>query len=229
MREVKPLIVFIRTIILYAALVLCIRLMGKRQVGEMEPAEFVVTMLLANLAAGPMQDPALPLLSALIPIFTVLALELVLAVLSMKSETVSRLLCGTPAILIRDGVIDQKALCANRMSMDELAEQLREKDVFDLTSVQYAILETDGELSVMLYPARKPATAEAQGIRPEPTSLPFTIVTDGKLMRRNLRLSGRSMGWLRRELKKRSLALRDLFLLTVDAAGKVIAVKKEAP
>ena len=106
------LISFLRTILLYAALVFCIRLMGKRQVGEMEPAEFVVTMLLANLAAGPMQDGALPLLSALLPILTVLALELILAVLSMKSEGMSRLLCGKPAILIRDGRIDQKCLIA---------------------------------------------------------------------------------------------------------------------
>ena len=222
------LISFIRTIILYAALVICIRLMGKRQVGEMEPAEFVVTMLLANLAAGPMQDGALPLFSALLPIFTVLGLELVLAVLSMKSERVSRLLCGKPEILIRNGTIDQRALCRNRMSMDELAEQLREKDVFDLTSVQYAILETDGELSVMLYPERKPAIAKAQGIRVEPTALPFTIVTDGQLMPENLALSGYDKRWLKKELEKRKLAVRDLFLLTVDATGKVVAVKKEA-
>ena len=112
----------------FSALVFCIRLMGKRQVGEMEPAEFVVTMLLANLAAGPMQDGALPLLSALLPILTVLGLELVLAVLSMKSELMSRLLCGKPEILIKDGRIDQKVLSRNRMSMDELNEQLREKD-----------------------------------------------------------------------------------------------------
>ena len=218
------LISFIRTIILYAALVLCIRLMGKRQVGEMEPAEFVVTMLLANLAAGPMQDGALPLLSALVPILTVLGLELVLAVLAMKS----RLLCGKPGILIREGVIDQKVLACNRISMDELAEQLREKDVFDLTSVQYAILETDGELSVMLRPERKPATAEAQGVAVEPASLPFTIVTDGKLMRQNLALSGYDLRWLRRELHRRKLAIRDLFLFTVDSNGKIVAVRKEA-
>lgn len=221
------LISFIRTVLLYAALVLCIRLMGKRQVGEMEPAEFVVTMLLANLAAGPMQDSALPLLSALVPILTVLAIELVLAVLSMKSELISRVLCGKPEILIKDGVIDQKALSSSRISMDELNEQLREKDVFDLSAVQYAILETDGELSVLLYSHKRPATAEAQGVEAKPGSLPYTLVTDGKLQKENLRLSGYSKGWLKRQLRKRRVGIKELFLFTVDACGKVVAIKKE--
>ena len=221
------LISFLRTILLYTALVFCIRLMGKRQVGEMEPAEFVVTMLLANLAAGPMQDGTLPLLSALLPILTVLALELVLAVLSMKSEWMSRLLCGKPEILIREGRIDQKALIAARMSMDELNEQLREKDVFDLGAVQYAILETDGELSVLLYPEKRPATAETAGISPKPASLPFTIVSDGTLMQENLSLSGHDRAWLDRELERRRIKLQELFLLTVDRLGRIVAVKKE--
>ena len=221
------LISFFRTVLLYGLLVLCIRLMGKRQVGEMEPAEFVVTMLLANLAAGPMQDTALPLLSAALPILIVLALELMLAALSMKSELVSRLLCGKPEILINNGRIDQKVLARNRISMDELSEQLREKDVFDLSAVQYAILETDGTLSVMLYPTRKPAVAAVQGIEVPPTSLPYTIVTDGKLQQENLRLSGRDRAWLAQELKTRQLRLQELFLLTVDAFGRVVAVRKE--
>lgn len=221
------LISFIRTILIYIVLVLSIRLMGKRQVGEMEPAEFVVTMLLANLAAGPMQDGALPLLSAVLPILTVLALELVLAVLSMQSETISRFLCGKPAILIRDGRLDQKVLKSNRLSMDELVEQLREKDVFDLSAVRYAILETDGELSVLRYPESQPPTAKTLGVQPAPASLPYTIVSGGKLMRENLALSGYDRSWLDKELKRRKLALRELFLLTVDAGGKVVAIKKE--
>ncbi len=221
------LISFLRTVLLYAALVVCIRLMGKRQVGEMEPAEFVVTMLLANLAAGPMQDAALPLFSAILPILTVLALELILAALSMLSEGMSRLLCGKPAILIRDGRIDQKALRSNRMSMDELHEQLREKGVFELAAVQYAILETDGELSVLLYPAKKPPSAEILGLQPKPASLPFTIVSDGTLMQQNLKLSGHDRRWLRRELQTRRVRLEDLFLLTVDELDRVVAVRKE--
>ena len=142
-------ITMLRTGMLYGLLVLAIRLMGKRQVAEMEPAEFVVTMLLANLAAVPMQDNGLPLLSGVVPIFTVLGLELVLAVLSMKLLPVRRMLNGVPTLLIRDGVIDQRALAVSRVSLDELEQKLREKDVFDFSQVAYAILETDGELTVM--------------------------------------------------------------------------------
>lgn len=220
-------IAFLRTILLYTVLIISIRLMGKRQIGEMEPTEFVVTMLIANLAAGPMQDAALPLFSALIPILTVLALELMLAVLCMKSTAICKLVFGKPAILIRNGVIDQKALSLNRMRMDELTEQLREKDVFDLSTVQYAILETDGEMSVMLYPERKPATAAAQGVKVDPTALPYTVISDGKLMKENLAISGRDRAWLRKELKKRNVEVQDLFLFTVDDNGKINAVKKE--
>lgn len=218
---------YIRTLALYLILIVTVRLMGKRQIAEMEPAEFVVTMLLANLAAVPMQDNAIPLLSGLIPILTVLAMELILAVLSMKSIPMRALLCGKPSILIANGVIDQKALRQGRISLDELTEKLREKDVFDLSTLQYAILETDGELTVMLYPECRPANAKAAGIKVKNTYLPFTIVSDGKLMRDNLRLSGFDDRWLEKELKTMGCAVKDLFLLTVDATGKTCAVKKE--
>lgn len=218
---------YIRTLALYLILIVTVRLMGKRQIAEMEPAEFVVTMLLANLAAVPMQDNAIPLLSGLIPILTVLAMELILAVLSMKSIPMRALLCGKPSILIANGVIDQKALRQGRISLDELTEKLREKDVFDLSTLQYAILETDGELTVMLYPECRPANAKAAGIKVKNTYLPFTIVSDGKLLRDNLRLSGFDDRWLEKELKTMGCAVKDLFLLTVDATGKTCAVKKE--
>lgn len=218
---------YIRTLVLYLILIFTVRLMGKRQIAEMEPAEFVVTMLLANLAAVPMQDNAIPLLSGLVPILTVLALELILSVLSMKFLSMRRLLCGKPTILIANGCIDQKALRQSRMSLDELTEKLREKDVYDLTTVRYAIMETDGELSVMLCPEYRPASAKEAGIQVRNAYLPFTIVSDGKLLRNNLRLSGYDHAWLNRQLKHANCALRELFLLTVDAAGKTYVVKKE--
>ena len=121
-------ITLIRTVVLYGVLIFAVRLMGKRQVGEMEPAEFVVTMLVANLAAAPMQENTLPLVTGLVPICTVLGLELILAVLSLKSIPVRRLLCGSPLLLIRDGQVDQRALKMSRVSMDELLQKLREKD-----------------------------------------------------------------------------------------------------
>ena len=139
---------YLRTIVLYLVLIFAVRLMGKRQIGEMEPAEFVVTMLIANLAAIPMQDGAIPLYSGLVPILTVLAVELVLSGLIMKSVRFRKLLCGKPVVLIDNGKLCQDNLRKTRLSLDELTSALREKDVLDMASVQYARLETNGEVTV---------------------------------------------------------------------------------
>ena len=212
----------IRTVLLYGLLIVAVRAMGKRQLAEMEPAEFVVTMLAANLAAIPMQDAELPLLSGVLPIVVLLGLELLLSVLALKSVTIRRLLCGTPSLLIFEGTVDQKALRGSRVSMDELTEKLREKDVFDLSSVKHAILETDGELSVMLYP--QPA-----GSSTEQPELPYTIISDGKLMEDNLRKSGFDRGWVEKTLRKKGCEANHVFWLTVDRSGKTqLILRNEA-
>ena len=217
----------IRTAVLYGLLILCVRLMGKRQVAEMEPAEFVVTMLLANLASVPMQDNALPLLSGVAPMFTVLALELILAVLSMKLLPVRRMLNGVPVPLIREGRIDQAALSAARVSLDELEQKLREKDVFDYTTVAYAILETDGELTVMPYPQHQSPTREDLGLSRSPAGLFYNLIADGVLLPDNLKASGHDRAWVNRELKARGVSLREVFLLAADSGGQVRFIKKE--
>lgn len=220
-------ITLIRTILLYGLLILSVRLMGKRQVAEMEPAEFVVTMLLANLAAVPMQDNALPLISGLIPIFTILSLELMMAVGTMRFVPLRKLLCGVPTILIRDGSIDQKALSQSRVSLDELFQKLREKDVFDLNVVKFAILETDGELSVLPYPEYQPVKIRDCGLKPGESELPYTLISDGKLLRENLKKSGFDRAWLDGELRRRGLRRRDVFLMTADRSGSVLLIRKE--
>lgn len=217
----------LRTGLLYGLLVLAIRLMGKRQVAEMEPAEFVVTMLLANLAAVPMQDNGLPLLSGVVPIFTVLGLELVLAVLSMKLLPVRRMLNGVPTLLIREGVIDQKALAVSRVSLDELEQKLREKDVFDFSQVAYAILETDGELTVMLYPQYENATRGDVGAKFTRAGIFYNVITDGVLLEENLIRAGLDRKWLQKELKSRGLRVRDVFLLATDGGRNLRLVKRE--
>lgn len=220
-------ITVIRTALLYGLLILAVRFMGKRQVAEMEPAEFVVTMLLANLASVPMQDNGLPLVSGVAPIFTVLGLELILAVLSMKLLPVRKLLNGIPTILIREGKIDQKALAVCRVSLDELQQKLREKDVFDYTQVAYAILETDGELTVMPFPNFQPASAGDVGAKRSPAKLYYNVISDGIVLRNNLRQAGFDEAWLRKELRKQKCRQRDVFLLAVDRFGEVQLVKKE--
>ena len=218
---------YIRTIILYLVLIMVIRLMGKRQVGQMEPAEFVVTMLVANLAAIPMQDGAIPLYSGLVPIVTVLGVELVLSVLSLRSMKLRKLLCGKPVILIENGQLLQENLRKTRITLDELSGHLREKDVLDIRSVQFAILETNGNLSVFPYPKEKPACAKDAGIPTRKQYLPMTIISDGKLLRENLRLAKKDESWVNRTLDFHRATISETWLLTVDGADHVVFYRKE--
>lgn len=218
---------YIRTILLYLLLVLAIRLMGKRQIGQMEPSEFVVTMLLANLAAIPMQDGAIPLYSGLVPILTVLGLELLLSGLFLCSVWLRRGFCGKPVILIENGRILQENLRKTRVNLDELTSQLRLKDILDLRTVQYAILETSGGLSVFPYPDHTPASARDAGIHPKKIHLPVTLVEDGYLFRENLKKAGKDSAWVEKVLKSHQVPLDGTLLLTVDEADQVVLVRKE--
>lgn len=218
---------YLRTIILYLVLIAVIRLMGKRQIGQMEPSEFVVTMLVANLASIPMQDEGISLASGLVPILTVLGIELVLSQLSLQSIRFRKLLCGKPVILIENGNILQENLRKTRVTLDELTGHLREKDVLDLTTVQYAILETNGNLSVFPYPKEKPATAGDAGVQTEKQYLPLTIISDGKLLQENLKKAGKDLPWLHKTLKKQNCLLKDTWLLTVDGADNIVFLQKE--
>ena len=218
---------YFRTIILYALLILVIRLMGKRQIGQMEASEFVVTMLVANLASIPMQDSGIPLFSGMIPIVTVLGMELVLAGASLRSLFVRKLLCGKPVILIENGNILQKNLRKTRVTLDELTGHLRQKDVLDIKSVQYAILETNGNLSVFPYPKDRPASAKEAGIQAGKQHLPLTIISDGKLIPYNMRLAKKDRAWVNKVLESHQATAKSTYLLTVDGGDRVTFFKKE--
>ena len=221
------LLVYIRTTILYLVLIAVIRMMGKRQIGQMEPSEFVVTMLVANLASIPMQDSAIPLLSGVVPILTVLGVELVLSALCLRSIRLRKLLCGKPVILIENGRILQENLRKTRVTLDELTELLREKDVLDIQTVQYAILETSGRVSVFPYPKDRPATAKDAGIQAQKQYLPFTIISDGQLLIHNLSLCGKDTAWVQRTLNARNTTVDGTWLLTVDAGDHICWYPKE--
>ena len=218
---------YLRTILLYLLLLFSVRLMGKRQVGQMEPSEFVVTMLVANLASIPMQDVNIPIYTGMIPILTVLGAELVLSTLSLWSVRLRRLLCGKPVILVENGRILQTNLRAARITLDELTGHLREKDVLDVRKVQYAILETNGNLSVFPYPAEVPASAKDAGIHPKKQYLPITIIEDGYLFRSNLKLADKDEAWVRQVLGQYRSCIAATWLLSVDQAGNVIWQGKE--
>ena len=222
------LLSYLRTVILYLVLIAVIRLMGKRQLGQLEPSEFVVTMLVANLASIPMQDSGVPLYTGLIPILTVLALELILAGMSLKSIAFRRLLCGKPVILIENGHILQSNLRKTRITQDELIGHLREKDVLDPRTVQFAILETSGDLSVFPYPKERPATARQAGIRADKQHLPVTLISDGKLLRKNLALTGRTEAWLQGILREKKATVAHTWLLTVTENGDTVFYRKES-
>ena len=188
MVEVSGLLLsFLRTLILYLVLIAGMRMLGKRQIGQLEPSEFVVAMLIADLASIPMQNSGIPLLSGLVPILTVLGLELVLSGFALASVRFRRLLCGKPVILVENGRPIQQNLRQTRVTLDELSSHLRQKDVLDLSKVQYAILETDGNLSVFPFPEEAPAAAREAGIPVAKQNIPLTIIEDGFFSRDNLK------------------------------------------
>ena len=220
---------YVRTIILYALLILAIRLMGKRQIGQMEASEFVVSMLVANLASIPMQDEGIPLFFGMIPILTVLGMELCLSALSLRSIRLRRLLCGKPVLLIENGRILQENLRNTRVTMDELTGLLRLKDVLDLRSVRYAILETNGNLSVFPYAEDLPATAADMGVSVRQQYLPYTIICDGCLLEENLRKAKKDISWVQRILREHSATQAETWLLTVDQTDRIVFYRKENP
>ena len=202
---------YMRTIILYTALILAMRLLGKRQIGQMEPSEFVVAMLVADLA----------------PILTVMGLELILSHLSLKSIRLRKLLCGKPVILIDNGKIIQENLRRTQVTLDELSGHLREKDVLDIQTVQYAILETNGNLSVFPYPSEQPATARDAGVKAAKQYLPITLISDGRLLADNLKKAKKDGAWLHKVLRERNATLDGTWLLTVDDGEHVYYIPKE--
>ena len=221
------LISYLRTILLYLVLLGAVRLMGKRQIGQMEASEFVVAMLVADLAAIPMQDVAIPLFSGIVPILTVLGAEFVLAGICLRSIRLRKLLCGMPVILIENGRVLQNNLRQTRVTIDELMGHLREKDILDLEQVQFAILETNGNLSVFPFPAEAPPSAKDLKVHPNQQYLPVTIVSDGHLIKENLALTGRNESWLRNTLGDYRATVAGTWLLTVDKTGHVLWIGKE--
>lgn len=209
------ILAYVRTIVLYLALILSLRLMGKRQIGQMEPSEFVVALLVADLAAVPMQDVSIPLLAGIVPLLTVLGLELSLSFLVLKSRKLRTFLCGSPVILIDNGKLRQENLRRTRVTLEELTSHLRQKDVLHISQVQYAILETDGNLSVFPYPQ----TGEAQ-------TLPVTIIADGVLCRDGLNRAGKDMNWVNRELGRHQAGVENTLLLTLSGKDQVLWIGK---
>ena len=221
-------IAVVRSIVLYLIIVIGIRLLGKHQVSELEPAEFVLALIIADVASVPMQDYGIPLLMGVIPIITLLCLSMILSVLTLKSLKIRALLAGVPSILVRNGQVDQKELRRTRMTMDEVLEELRLQGYTDLTAVRYAVLETNGQLSILPYARTQPPSAEAMDIPVVDAGLPLVLINDGRLISANLDRCGLDKRWLEKQLKQHGVSnVRDVFLLTVDEEKQTYFIGKD--
>jgi len=220
---------FFRTVILYLILMIGLRLMGKRQIGELEPSELVLTLIISDLAAVPMQDFGIPLVNGLFPIMILLCLAMLMSFFNLKSVRFRGLICGHPSVIIRDGVILQENMTRNRFTVDELMEQLRSQGYSDLSAVKYAILETSGQVSILPYTKSSPITPEVlQLAATDNVTLPILLINDGRVMTHNLTGSGYDRSWLDHQLRQRNMTSpRQVFLLTVDEAGTVVCIPKE--
>lgn len=221
-------IALVRTVILYFVIVGGIRLMGKRQIGELEPTELVVALLIADLASVPMQDYGIPLLFGIIPIITLLCLTMAVSVLTVRSVRFRSIFCGRPSIIIEKGAIVQREMMKNRLTIDELMEELRLNGVTDLTTIHYGILETNGQLSLLPYAKEIPVTAEQMGKTPKDAGLPLVIINDGQLFQKNLAKRGLDTIWLHDQLAMRNLSHHSqVYLFTVDEGQGVYCLPKE--
>ena len=219
------MIVF-RTLFFYLLLLAVIRLMGKRQVAQMEPSEFAVTMLVANLASIALEEPDTPIWSGAMAMGTVLVLEYALSIVSLRSVRLRRVLCGKPVILIDNGQLLMENLRATRVNLDELSGHLREKGILDFASVQFAILETNGAVTVFPFPHCQPPTAADLGVEAGKQELPYTVISDGRLIAHNLRLAGKNELWLRDYLHGQGCTRDQVVLLTLTPGGKTHLIRR---
>ena len=220
---------FARAFILYFLIMIGLRLMGKRQIGELEPSELVLTMMISDLATVPMQDFGIPLLAGVVAILTLLSLSLLLSQLSLHHLRLRALICGTPAILIEKGRICQTAMKQNRYTLDELLEELRGQGISDPTTVKYAVLENSGQLSILLRADQQPITpAQLNKSVEDDVFLPIVLINDGLVIHQNLRKCGRDVKWLEKELADRHLrAPSEVFLMTLDQGDHILCIPKE--
>lgn len=212
------MVVFVRTVILYAFVVIVMRIMGKRQIGELQPFELVTAIMLSELAAVPMQDTGIPLLHGIIPILTLMLLQITLALITLKFQSARKLICGIPSILIQDGIVDEAEMLKQRLNLDDLMEDLRISGYLNITDIEYAILENSGKLSIIPKYHSAPVVREDLYKTGEDEELPVGLILDGKLNLENLRVAGISKSWLMQRMHEQSIdQVEDVFIAMLDS------------
>ncbi len=223
LRERYMLIGIIRTLILFAVVVIGLRLMGKRQVGQLQPYELVIIIMLSALAAIPMENTGVPLLSGLFPIFTLILAQVAMSYLSLKSERARGIICGTPTVLVENGKIVEKELYRLRYNINDLLEQLRAKNIANIADVEFAILETGGHLSVIPKSQRRPVVPEDLNLPTKYEGLPVTLIIDGYVFKKNLARINLTEEWLSSELRKFGvMSFKNILFAHLDTEGKLL-------
>ncbi len=220
------LIIVIRTIIVYAMVILSIRLMGKRQIGDLQPSELVITILISDIASMPIQNTSMPIHLGIIATLTLVLLEILTSFIAMKYINVRKLIYGTSAVIINNGIIDQKVLRRLRITGPDLIEVLRNQEIFDIKQVAYAILETNGQLSVLLKQEYQNASVSDLKGMSTPATLPYLIISDGKLLKHTIKDVGITNKFILNELKKQKVEIKDVFIMTYEQNGNFTVIRK---
>ena len=220
-------IALIRTIILYLLIIFGIKMMGKRQISDLQTSELVITILISNIAAVPMQDSAQPLLSSVIPIISLICYEILVSFLMLKNAKIREIICGKPIVLIKEGKVQQTALKNLRISGEDLFEQLRQSNVFSLDDVWFAIMETNGQLSVLKKPEKQPPDATMLKIETNPATIDTVVVSDGVISEHSLKVCNLDKNWLSNTIKSQNIKLEDIFIMTTNKDKKFNIIRKE--
>ena len=220
------LINFFRAIILYVIVLIVMRLMGKREIGQLQPFELAISIMIADLATIPMTDTGIPIGNGIIPILGLLVMHLLISLINLKSITLRKIICGKPSILIYRGKIQEEALIKERFTINELQERIRGEKIVNLGDVEYAVLETSGQITVIEKPNKRQTIPEDFGIMPEYEGIPYDLVIDGKIMHENLRLIGKNYIWLKKEVNKFGFSPEEALIVTIDGKGQIFCQKK---
>lgn len=214
-------IILLRTIILYSLVVIIMRIMGKRQIGQLQPFELVITIMISDLASLPMQDTRIPLIHGVIPIVTLLFLEIIISVIQLKSETARLIISGKPSIIINKGRIDVNIMRNQRLNINDLMEEIRLKGYYNLEDIEFAILETSGQLSIITKTELSNATKKDINIKVPQDAIPITLILDGNINYKNLKILGRDEKWLLTTLHSKNISSpSEIFIALVDSKGK---------
>lgn len=220
-------VTLIRTVILYILVVVTMRILGKRQIGELQPTELVITLLLSEIIAVPMQDNDIPLTGTIIPVLVLVGFEILISVISLKSVKLRTVIQGHSLMVIRDGKLDLKQIKKLRFTIDDVLEALRQKNIFDISKVQYAIVETNGSMSVMLKPEYEAVTREDLKIKAADTGIPCSVIIDGTVMEKEFKDCNLTEAKFNKMLKKEKISVENTLLMTVDKKGNTTVIGKD--